>query len=97
MRIISKKSLKTFWEHHSDSEQPLRAWYGKVKSAQWKTTSDIKIDYKNASFVANNRVIFNIKGNTYRLVVAINYDYMIVYIRFVGRHKDYDKIDASTI
>ena len=97
MRIISKKSLKKFWENHSDSEQPLRAWYEKVKRAQWKTSSDIKQDYRNASFVANNRVIFNVKGNAYRLVVAINYDYMIVYIRFVGYHKDYDKIDASTI
>ena len=97
MRIISKKSLKKFWENHSDSEQPLRAWYEKVKRAQWKTSSDIKQDYRNASFVANNRVIFNVKGNTYRLVVAINYDYMIVYIRFVGYLKDYDKIDASTI
>ena len=97
MRVISKKSLKKFWENHSGSEQPLKAWYAKVKAAQWKTSSDIKKDYKNASFVANKRVVFNIKGNTYRIVAAVNYDYLIIYIRFVGHHKDYDKINASTI
>jgi mRNA interferase HigB len=97
MRIIAKKSLKLFWESHPDSEQQLKAWYAKVKAAQWRTSSDVKNDYRNASFVANNRVIFNIKGNKYRLVTAINYDYQIMYIRFVGHLKDYDKINASTI
>ena len=89
--------LKEFWKNQPDSEQPLRAWYGKTKSAQWKTSTDIKNAYRNAGFVANNRVIFNIKGNKYRLVAAINYDYLIVYIRFVGHHRDYDKIDVTTI
>ncbi len=97
MRIISKKILREFWEVHSDAEQPLKAWHAKAKFAEWKTSSDIKSDYRNASFVANNRVIFNIKGNTYRLVVAVNYDFGIIYIRFVGSHKEYDKIDATTI
>ncbi len=97
MRIISKKTLREFWEIHVDAEQPLRSWHAKVKLAEWKTSNDIKIDYRNASFIANNRVIFNIKGNTYRLVVAINYDFGIIYIRFVGSHEDYDKIDATTI
>lgn len=67
------------------------------KKSEWKTFSDIKIDYRNASFIANNRVIFNIKGNKYRLIVAINYDFSIIYIRFVGSHKDYDNIEATTI
>ena len=97
MRIILKKTLRSFWEKNADSEQPLRAWYGKVKMVLWQKTSEVKTDYRNASFVANNRVIFNIKGNTYRLVVAINYDYGVVYIRFVGHNKDYDQIDATTI
>lgn len=97
MRIISKKILRDFWEGHSDAEQSLKAWHAKVKLAEWKTSSDIKTDYRNASFVANNRVIFNIKGNTYRLVAAVNYDFGIIYIRFVGSHKEYDKIDADTI
>ncbi len=97
MRIISKKILREFWGVYTDAEQSLRAWHAKAQLAEWKTPSDIKTDYRNASFVANNRVIFNIKGNTYRLVVAVNYDYGIIYIRFVGSHKEYDKIDATTI
>jgi len=97
MRIISKKTLREFWKIHSDAEQPLKAWHAKAKLAEWKTFNDIKNDYRNASFVTNNRMIFNIKGNTYRLVVAINYDFGIIYIRFVGNHKDYDKIDTTTI
>jgi mRNA interferase HigB len=97
MRIVSKKTLREFWKIHADAEQPLKAWHAKAKLAEWKTSNDIKNDYRNASFVANNRIIFNIKGNTYRLVVAINYDFGIIYIRFVGNHKDYDKIDTTTI
>ena len=97
MRIISKKTLREFWQIHADAEQPLKAWHAKAKLAEWKISNDIKNDYRNASFVANNRIIFNIKGNTYRLVVAINYDFGIIYIRFVGNHKDYDKIDTTTI
>ena len=97
MRIISKKTLREFWQIHADAEQPLKAWHAKAKLAEWKTSNDIKNDYRNASFVANNRIIFNIKGNTYRLVVAINYDFGIIYIRFVGNHKDYDKINTTTI
>ncbi len=97
MRIISKKTLRDFWEIHPDAEQPLKAWHAKIKLAEWENSSDIKNDYRNASFVANNRVIFNIKGNTYRLVAAINYDFAIIYIRFVGNHKDYDKINVTTI
>ncbi len=97
MRIISKKILREFWGVHADAEQSLKAWHAKVKLAEWKTSSDIKTDYRNASFVANNRVIFNIKGNAYRLVAAVNYDFGIIYIRFMGSHKEYDKIDATTI
>ena len=97
MRIISKKTLREFWSKHPDSEQSLRAWHAKTKGPVWKTSNDIKNDYRNAGFVANNRVIFNMKGNKYRLVAAINYDFSIVYIRFVGTHKDYDKIDTTII
>ena len=97
MRIISKKVLREFWGVHSGAEQPLKAWHAKVKLADWKTPSDVKSDYRNASFIANNRVIFNIKGNTYRLVAVVNYDFGIIYIRFVGSHNEYDKIDATII
>ena len=97
MRIISKKILREFWGRHTDSEQQLKAWHAKTKRAEWENTIAVKNDYRNASFVGNNRVIFNIKGNTYRLVAEINYQFKIVYIRFVGDHKEYDKIDATTI
>ena len=97
MRIISKRILREFWAVHSDAEQPLKAWHAKVKTAIWLTSSDIKSDYRNASFVANNRVVFNIKGNKYRLIATVNYDFGVVYIRFVGTHQAYDKIDATTV
>jgi len=97
MRIISRKALREFWEKHPDAEQPLRAWYANVKRAAWKTPLDVKTAYRNASFLANNRVVFNIKGNRYRLVAAINYQYSVIYIRFVGTHQEYDKINAATI
>ena len=97
MRIISRKTLREFWEGHTDARQPLQAWYSDVKHAVWKKPSDIKGVYRNASFIANNRIVFNIKGNRYRLVVVIQYEHSIVYIRFVGTHREYDKIDVATI
>jgi mRNA interferase HigB len=97
MRIISRRILKEFWEIHPDAEQPLLAWYADVKQAHWRSPSDIKNVYRHASFTANHRVVFNIKGNTYRLVAAIQYKFEIVYIRFVGTHVEYDRIDAARV
>jgi len=97
MRIIARKTLREFWKHHPDAEQPLRAWYAEAKSARWLTPNEIKLRYRSASFVANNRVVFNIGGNKYRLVVAIRYDVGIVFIRFIGTHAAYDKIDVTTV
>jgi mRNA interferase HigB len=97
MRIISRKTLREFWNRHPDAQQALQAWYHDAKRATWKTPADIKNVYRNASFVGNNRVVFNIKGNQYRLVVAIQYQHGIIYIRFIGTHAEYDKIDATTI
>lgn len=97
MRVIALKALREFWEQHTDAEQALRAWYHDIKKATWKTPTDIKVIYRNASFVANNRVVFNIKGNQYRIVVAIQYQHSAVYIRFVGTHQEYDRIDAATV
>lgn len=97
MRVISRKKLKEFWEEHPDARQSLQAWYADVKHADWKTPTDIKNIYNNVSFLANNRVVFNIKGNKYRLVVAVQYKYRILYIRFIGTHREYDKIDAAGI
>ena len=97
MRIISRRTLREFWAKYPDAEQSLRAWYTNTQQANWQAPTDIKRDYRNASFIANNRVVFNIKGNQYRLIVAVKYEYNIVYIRFVGTHQAYDKVDASTI
>lgn len=99
MRIISRASLRDFWNQpqYIDAEQPLKAWYDEAKHADWSTPQDIKSLYRNASFIANNRVIFNIHGNKYRLIVAVNYAFSICYIRFIGTHKQYDNIDAKNI
>lgn len=97
MRIIARKTLREFWEQHPDTRQSLQAWYADVKHSIWKTPANIKNIYRNASFIGNNRVVFNIMGNKYRLIVAVQYEYGIVFIRFIGTHKQYDKIDAATI
>jgi mRNA interferase HigB len=97
MRIIARRTLREFWEHHPDAEQGLRAWYYDVQTAVWKSPADIKRTYANASILGQDRVVFNVKGNRYRLVAAINYPYQICYIRFVGTHKEYDRIDAEHV
>src|SRR5579862_6033133 len=97
MRIIVFRTLREFWEEHPDSEQQLRAWYQDAKRAEWKTPTEVKDAHRNASIVANNRIIFNIKRNDYRHVVQVRHDLQIIYIRLVGSHMDYDKIDATTI
>jgi mRNA interferase HigB len=97
MRIISRKALRVFWEKHPEARQSLQAWYADVKHATWKSASDIKKAYRTASFVANNRVIFNLKGNQYRVIVAVQYKFRIVFIRFVGTHQEYNQVDATTV
>lgn len=97
MRIIALKALRDFWKQHPDAEQPLRAWYHDARQSSWRTPADIKNIYRNASLVGNDRAVFNIKGNDYRLVVAVAYRQGIVYIRYVGSHRDYDRIDVATI
>ena len=100
MRVISKSRLKQFWERpgHEDSEGPLRAWYTHVnnKSTAWQSWSEVRADFASASLVGTC-VVFNIGGNKYRIVVWINYPYRVVYIRFIGTHDQYDRIDAQTI
>jgi mRNA interferase HigB len=97
MKIVAVSALKRFWARHPDSEQSLKAWYDEAKHAVWTTPRQIKARYASASFVGKNRVVFNIKGNDYRLVVAIAYRFRAVYIKFVGTHAQYDKIDAATV
>lgn len=97
MRIIAKKALRECWERYPDAKDPLLAWYRVVEKEDWDTPAKIKGKYRNASIVGNNRVVFNIKGNTYRLVVRINYLQRIVYIRFVGTHAEYDSVDVQEV
>lgn len=89
--------LREFWEKHPDSSIALQTWFHDVEHATWNTPADIKAVYKNASFVANNRVVFNIKGNHLRLVVIVIYQHGVIYIRFVGTHEEYDRINVTTI
>lgn len=97
MRIIRKKPIIEFYKKYNQSEQPLKSWLEEAKKASWKTPQDIKDDYKKVSFLSDNRVVFDIKGNHFRLVVKINYNCGVVYIKFLGTHAEYDKIDAETV
>jgi mRNA interferase HigB len=100
MRIIALSTLKTFWENNPsyiDVIQPTQAWYRHVLKASWASPAEVKADFKNASILKDGRVVFNIAGNKYRLVVWINYAYNVVYIRFIGTHAQYDQIDVQTI
>ena len=97
MRIISKKMLKDYWEQEPATKAALEAWHAEAKNAVWSSPVDVKASYGTASILKDGRVVFNICGNKYRLVVWINYDYFTIYVRFVGTHKDYDEIDAQTI
>ncbi len=100
MRIIALSTLKEFWEQNSDFTdvaEPTLAWYRHVLKSDWTSPAEVKQDFGNASILKDGRVVFNIAGNKYRLIVWINYDYRVVYIRFIGTHAQYDKIDAQTI
>ena len=95
--VITKGTLRDFWEKHPTAALPLQIWYKETQEADWKTPHDVKAQYGNASVVGSNRIVFNVKGNDFRLIAAINYATGIVYIRFIGTHKEYDRIDAATI
>ena len=97
--IIALKALREHWEKpgREDSKEPLKSWYQEAKQSNWKNPHELKQQYRNASIVVDNRVVFNICGNKYRLVVKINYETQWVFIRFVGTQKEYDKIDVTKI
>ncbi|MBQ7626658.1 MAG: type II toxin-antitoxin system HigB family toxin [Rhodocyclaceae bacterium] len=97
MRVLAVSTLRAFWARHPDAEQPLKAWYEEATNAVWTQPADIKAQYRSASVLKNRRVVFNIKGNDYRLIVAVAYRLQIVYVKFVGTHKEYDAIDAETV
>ena len=91
---MAKRTLREFWEHYPNAEEPLLAWYREVVREDWDTPAKVKAKYRSVSFVGD-RVVFNIKGNDYRLVVWINYPYRMVYVRFVGTHAEYDAVDVE--
>ncbi len=97
MRVIAVSTLKSFWTRHPDAEQPLKAWHAEACGASWAQPADIKAQYRSASVLKNRRVVFSIKGNDYRLIVAIAYQLQIVYVEFVGTHQEYDAVNAETI
>ncbi len=96
-RVLAKSTLREFWEKHRDSEQYLKTWYKTAMESEWRSPRDVKKTYASASFLIDNRVVFNIKGNHYRLVVKFNYERSWAFIRFIGTHASYDKINASKI
>lgn len=97
MKIIATKILREFWVIHPDAEQHLKAWIDEAKKATWTQPSDIKETYRHASILKNRRVVFNIKANKYRLIIAVAYRFGAVYIKFIGTHAQYDSINAETI
>lgn len=97
MKIIAVSTLKTFWEAHPDAKQPLLAWIEEARQAAWAGPADIKARYRSASILKSRRVVFNIKGNDYRLIVAVAYRYGGVYIKFIGTHAQYDTVDADSV
>lgn len=98
MRIFSRGTLIAFWEKHPDAEDPLRLWFSMVERAAWAGPADVRTAFRSADFVAGNRVVFNIKGNAYRLIAQVKYGPLfLVYIRFIGTHAEYDRVDAATV
>ncbi len=97
MRIISKRTLRECWAKHALVEQPLKVWHQQVSQAAWRGPSDVKRDFPSASILPSKRVVFNIKGNHFRMIVRINYEFGLVWVRFVGTHEEYNNINANTI
>jgi len=97
MGVISRKRLTEFWKREPAAKDQLKSWFTEAEDADWKNPADVKAKYGSASILKGGPVVFNICGNKYRLVVRINYDYDTVYVRFIGTHAEYDKIDAETI
>lgn len=96
-RVFSKGTLRDYWETHPETEQYLKTWFDTVMNSDWKTPNDVKQTFANASILKDNRIVFNIKGNSYRLIAKFNFQKQWIFIRFIGTHKAYDEIDADTI
>ena len=96
-RIFSRGTLRQFWEKYPETEQYLKTWYETAMNADWKSPNDVKNTYANASILKNQRVVFNIKGNSYRLIAKFNFEKQWIFVKFIGTHQEYDKINANTI
>ena len=96
-RIFAKSTLRVYWEKHPDSEQYLKTWFDTAMNSEWRTPNEVKMTYANASILKNSRIVFNIKGNSYRLVAKFNFEKQWIFIRFIGTHAEYDNIDSNTI
>ena len=97
MRVISKKSLKTFWEKHPQSQQQLWAWHKEMEEGKWMNHNELKLQYANASVINTKRVVFNIHGNSYRLVADFEYKLQLIFVVWIGTHKEYDKLGIQNI
>jgi mRNA interferase HigB len=99
MQIVALRNLESYWKQaqRGDLEGAVKAWFAEAKLAEWSTPQDVKNQYASASIIANNRVVFNIKGNNYRLIVAIAYKMRYIYVKFIGTHAEYDEVDAATV
>ena len=97
MRVIAKRTLREFWEIHSDCEEQLKAWHKEIEQSNFQNINQLRENYPSASILKENRIVFNIKGNTYRLIVKFNFTLQISWIRFIGTHSEYDKINANEI
>jgi mRNA interferase HigB len=96
-KIFSKGTLRDYWQSYPETEQYLKTWYDTAINANWKTPNDVKQNYINASILENSRIVFNISGNSHRLVAKFNFERQWIFIRFIGTHLQYDKIDSNTI
>jgi mRNA interferase HigB len=97
LRVIAKKTLRDFWTKHGDCEEQLKSWYQEAEKGEWKNSNELRREYPSASILKDNRIVFNIKGNSYRLIVRVNFQYQMIWIRFIGTHTEYDRIDANKI
>lgn len=97
MRVFVRRTLQNFWEEHSDSEEYLTKWYAVATKAEWRSPADVKEVFCHASILKNSRIVFNIKGNSYRLVARFEFKRQFIFIRFIGTHQEYDRIDANLI
>jgi mRNA interferase HigB len=97
LRVIAKRTLREFWDKHADCEGQLKACYREAEKSDWDNINELKREYPSASILKDNRIVYNIKGNNYRLIVKFNFEFKICWIRFIGTHAEYDKIDAKNI